>query len=111
MERVSWTNACNNMHMVGLFQKFRGREKLIGLSVSMKLVLRVFQMDFEMEVLQRHRELEAVEGCELETDDTISFGKFPHAYRQEKNSLSTLTEPSSKHPHTGANAHTPTDLH
>lgn len=57
-------------------------EQLACLSMSGKLLLSAVQRDFEMEILGRRSELGAVEGCERKTDDTISSGKFPHAYCQ-----------------------------
>ncbi len=74
------------MQMLVLLKKFRevtkDVEELGCLSMSVKLLLSAVQRDFEMEILRRRSELGAVEGCERETDDTISPGRFPHAYCQ-----------------------------
>lgn len=50
--------------------------------MSLELLLSAVQRDFEMEILLRRSELGAAEGCERETDDTISSGSSPHAYCQ-----------------------------
>lgn len=66
----------------GIQRGYKDREELGCLLMSVKLLLSAVQRDFEMEILVRRSELGAVERCEHETDDTISFGRFPHAYCQ-----------------------------
>lgn len=66
----------------GIQRGYKDREELGCLLMSVKLLLSAVQRDFEMEILLRRSELGAVERCEHETDDTISFGRFPHAYCQ-----------------------------
>lgn len=69
------------MQMLVLFWNsgYKAVEELGCLSMSMKLLLSAVQRDFEMEILLRRSELGALKGCERETDDTISSGRFPHA--------------------------------
>lgn len=85
-------------------------EELGCLSMSVKLLLSAVQRDFEMEILRRRSELGAVEGCERETDDTISSGRFPHAYCQA-NVTQHFPPPDSQYLHTGANTYTHMDLY
>lgn len=72
--------------------------KLGCLPMSVKLLLSAVQRDFEMEILLRRSELGAVEGCKRETDDNISFSRFPHAYSNVRQiSFSTYPRPMSTH--------------
>lgn len=73
---IMWQMLCWR-NVVQKFTMFKDVEELGFLWMSVKLLPSAVQRDFEMEILRRRAKLEAVEGCESETADTISYGRFP----------------------------------